>query len=113
MHNKTMNQMRFKLKKPRQTNYQISEHLATQKDVDLSRDSCNNKRFSSQYLSMARKFKIKIVDSQRHKRDFSLAQIGHGDRKRVKTQFSKEKDRYNAREGINLLEEQPQSQYVK
>jgi hypothetical protein len=46
MHNRTVNHMRFNVKKPRQTNYQLSEHLDYPK-ADDSTDINSNKRFSS------------------------------------------------------------------
>lgn len=50
-----------------------------------------------------------MVGNQRSKRDYSVRQL---DRDRVRTEMSKEKERYQRKEPLNLLEYRPHSEYL-
>jgi len=61
MNNKTNNMFRFKVKKPRQTCIQLDKQVESDKEDATESFSRNRVGFSSEYISLAKKFNIKIV----------------------------------------------------
>jgi hypothetical protein len=96
MNNKTVNNFRFKVKKPRQTAYQLDGLMAALRADGETETPEGRQRFSSEYLSMAKKFNIKMVGGIRSK-DHSISSFSKEAGIRVKTEFSRSKARYQTR----------------
>lgn len=57
MKNRTNHAFRMKVKRPRQTHIQVH----SDNDEDFTEEKSFNSRFSSEYISLANKFNIKIL----------------------------------------------------
>ena len=98
MNNKTTNIFRFKVKRPKQPSIHIDK-AETDKEEGSESFSKNRPEFSSQYISLAKKFNIKLLPEHslgdiKQRKDIQSLNLKSKEL-RIKTQFSKTKSRYH------------------
>ena len=70
------------------------------------------KGFSSEYLNLAKKHRIKMLGDTGHKRDYSMGGGIAGKQFRVKTEFTSSRLRYSKPQTSNMYELRPYSELV-
>ncbi len=96
MKNRPNHAFRMKIKKPRQTYIQVY----SDNEEDPTDERSFNSRFSSEYISLANKFNIKIISQERKSGALISGSLNKADRNRVKTEFARSKDRSKGEEKL-------------
>lgn len=105
MKNRTNHGFRMKVKKPRQ----VFLHAHSDNEDELAQERSFNSRFSSEYISLANKFNIKILGQERKSGGLASISLNKGDRVRMKTDFARSKERSKGSEKYMIAEPQVHS----